>query len=793
MKNLLITLLFLSICSLASTQTCKLTGRLIDMASKKPIPYANAILKSPTDSTVFKGTITNDTGGFTIKGIKGGQYNLKLSFIGYQSVVIDKIRLQRGLRDMGVIELKVLSENIKEVVVRATPPSISYKVDKKVINAGSFPGASVAMDLLENIPSLQVDFEGKLTYRGDGTFSVFINGQAVSNGEEKLRQIPSDRIDKIEVITNPSAKYDAEGTAGIINVILKKNRLKGYAINTTARASTYGDYRLNYSINKQSDRGGWYLEGNMNHRVWEKSNVVTDRKNVQGENIYIVHSDLDLRGEGNQNYTEFGFNYDLTDKDCIDFNINGNILASADRNTKEGEILEILERGSAIVSNTSYHFDGEYKYDYQYVGSAFKYEHAFTKDREHLFSASVNYSSYLNPFNEKLFGKKQYTNSLIREGLEGKEYNETIVNAKIGYQNKLSENTSFEIGAKLNTDHIPKVISESGTFDEEGNLTPFPNNPLNQEVDFKQDVYSAYASLKSAWGKFEYQLGLRNEWTERQSNYKYQSVEGQAIRVPAEKSFTDLFPSIHAVYNFSETHQLAASYSKRVKRPQYWHLIPILSYDSPYSNSRGNGNLMPSYTHAFEMAYKKSWDKDFVGVEVFARNTQDVIQEFSRTDMANVLINTRENVGESWSIGTELMLGIDLYNWWNLNISSALYSYRLDVDIDEFKKKESQFSTDSRMNNSFTLPKNFILKWDVKYQSPGITAQSKRDGYCYSNLALKKSFKDNQWQLMLSWWNVFNSFKYKSVSDGVDFNIKEFHNRKPYLSFKLTYSFNNQK
>lgn len=294
-------------------------------------------------------------------------------------------------------------------------------------------------------------------------------------------------------------------------------------------------------------------------------------------------------------------------------------------------------------------------------------------------------------------------------------------------------------------------------------------------------------------GKFEYQLGLRNEWTERQSNYKYQSVEGQAIRVPAEKSFTDLFPSIHAVYNFSETHQLAASYSKRVKRPQYWHLIPILSYDSPYSNSRGNGNLMPSYTHAFEMAYKKSWDKDFVGVEVFARNTQDVIQEFSRTDMANVLINTRENVGESWSIGTELMLGIDLYNWWNLNISSALYSYRLDVDIDEFKKKESQFSTDSRMNNSFTLPKNFILKWDVKYQSPGITAQSKRDGYCYSNLALKKSFKDNQWQLMLSWWNVFNSFKYKSVSDGVDFNIKEFHNRKPYLSFKLTYSFNNQK
>ena len=793
MKNLFVTFLFISLYCLASAQNCKLSGILIDKASNNPIPYANAILKSPSDSTLFKGAITDNDGRFIIENIKAGEYNLKLSFIGYQSVVIDKIRLQRGLRDMGRIELNVLSENLNEVVVRATPPSISYKVDKKVINAGSFPGASVAMDLLENIPSLQVDFEGKLSYRGDGTFSVFINGQAVSNGEEKLRQIPSDRIDKIEVITNPSAIYDAEGTAGIINVLLKKNRLKGYAISTTARLSTYGDKRWNYAINKQSDRGIWYLEGNMNHRVWAKSNIVTDRRNAQGEEVYLVHSDMNKKGGGKQNYTEFGFNYDLTDKDCIDFNINGNMVASNSSNTKKGDVSEMVKRGSAIISNADYQFNGEYTNDYQYLGSSFKYEHAFTKDRTHLFSTSVNYSSYLHPFNEKQLDVKQYANVQTRSGLEGKEYNETMVDAKIGYQNKLSENTSFEIGAKVNTDHIPKVVSVSGTFDEAGNLTPFSGNPLNQEVNFKQDIYSTYASLKSVWGKFEYQLGLRNEWTDRQSNYKYQSEEGQVIRVPAEKSFSSLFPSIHTVYNFSETHQLAASYSKRVNRPQYWHLIPIVSYETPYSNAKGNGNLMPAYTNAFEIAYKKSWDKDFVGVEVFARNTRDVIQEYSRADIDNVLINTRENVGESWSIGTELMLGVDLFNWWNMNISSALYSYNLNVDIDQFKKKESQFSTDSRMNNSFTLPKNFILKWDVKYQSPRITAQSERDGYCYSNLAIKKSFKDNRWQVMVSWWNVFNTYKYKLVSEGANFNIKTTHKEKPYLSFKLTYSFNNQK
>ena len=793
MKNLIFTLLLLSVYCLVSAQNCKISGTLIDKVSNNPLPYANAILKSPVDSTVLLGTITDGDGHFLIKDIKAGQYSLKLSFIGYQSVVIDKLRLQRGLRDIGIIKLDVLSENISELVVRATPPAISYKVDKKVINASSFPGASVAMDLLENIPSLQVDFEGRLTYRGDGTFSVFINGQAVSNGEEKLRQIPSDRIDKIEVITNPSAKYDAEGTAGIINVLLKKNRLKGYAISATTRASTYGDYRLNYSINKQSDRGSWYLEGNMNHRVWEKASVVTDRINTEGDYLYTVYSDMNKRGGGNQNYTEFGFNYDLTDKDCIDFNINGNLLASNQSNTREGDVSEIVENASSIISNKLYQFKGEYKYDYQYIGSNFKYEHAFTKDRTHLLSTSVNYSSYLHPFNEKQLDEKQYTNVLVQEGREGKEYNETIVNAKIGYQNKLSEKTSFDMGLKLNTDHIPKVVSVNGVFDEEGNLVPFSNEPLDQKVNFKQDVYSAYISLKSTFDKFEYQLGIRNEWTERQSNYEYLSKDGELIKVPSVKSFTTLFPSVHTVYNFSENHQLAASYSKRVRRPQYWHLIPILSYDSPYSNSKGNGNLMPSFTHAFEMAYKKSWDKDFVGVEVFARNTRDVIQEFSRTDVANVLISTRENVGKSWSVGTELMLGVDLYSWWNLNISSSLFSYKLDVDIDQFKKKETQFRTDSRINNSFTLPQNIVLKWDFKYQSPMITAQSKRDAYWYSNLAIKKGFKDNQWQVMLSCSNVFNSIKYESVSKGPNFYIKESYNLEPYLSFKITYSFSNQK
>ena len=793
MKHLLPTLLLSLFSLFGFSQNCKLTGTIIDKISQEPIPYANAILMSVKDSSYLKGAISNEKGVFIIENIKAGTYNLELRFIGYQTVQFNNLLLQRGTRDIGETALDFLNEGLDEVTIKSTKSAISYKVDKKVINAGSFPGANVAMDLLENIPSLQVDFEGKLSYRGDGTFKVFINGQGVPNGEEKLRQLSADKIDRIEVITNPSAKYDSEGTAGIIQVILKKNRLQGYAINTKVTFSSIGNKEWSFSVDQKSGKRGWHLNGHLAERVWQKSTQKERQVFMQGDNTYITNTMLEEKNGGFSDFLEFGFNYDLTEKDYIEFAINVNPIKVKDKNSSEGSIREQHYDLSNLERDDRYSIKSEGHYGYQYVGARLNYKHAFNKDQSHLLSANFDYSAYLTPYDEKNLDEKTYPTTVQRVGYKGTEHNEIIFETDILYTNKLSELSSFETGFKIDLNHIPKIASISGVFNSTDDITSFANEPKNQEVDFAQDIYASFITFKSGWGKFEYQLGLRAELTDRKSNYSFDTETGDRSFIPEKNNFIDVFPSIHTLYNFSETHQLSINFSRRVNRPSYWNLIPISQYQTPYLYYTGNGELLPAYSNNYEIAYKKSWNKDFIGAEFFMRNTTNVIQNYSRKGATNTLIESPENVGNSTSIGAEIITGIDLNSWWNLNVSSSLYSYKLLVNLDNSSSERSLIRGSSRVNNTFILPKDFTLKWDFNYNSPQVAAQTKTDGYFYSNIAVKKSFKENKWLLSLSYSNMFDTRKYSTENKGVDFSIESDYVYEPVLSFRLSYNFDNQK
>lgn len=605
------------------SQNTTLTGTIIDNKTKEPLPYANAIITSDKDSTILLGAIANNKGKFLIEDIPPGIYELSLSFIGYQTIHINEIIIQGNSQDIGLVKLNVLNENLDEVTIRTTKSPINYKIDRKVIDAKSFPGATVAIDLLENVPSIQVDFNGNLTYRGDGTFKVFINGHPVANGTDKLRQIPAEKIEKIEIITNPSAKYDAEGTAGIIQVILKRNRLPGYAINTSAHATTFGGYAWQFSVNKQDDNGSWYVEGAYAKNIWRKMDY-DEQRNVKQEGvIYQTHSELKYENLGIGSYVEIGFNYDLTDFDYIDFSVYVNPLKSVDKRKTWGKIIDT--EFNLTKKAEDYIYNNQYSCYYQYIGATLTYEHAFAEDRENLLSTYINFSNYLQPFQEKNIDIKEYTARTERAGFIGKENNEMMLETNLSYKNQFSEKISFETGIKTELNHIPKVISVSGKFDNDNNITPFSNAPLNQKVDFKQDVFAAYLMLKSSFDKFEYQLGIRTEFTDRKSDYFYENVKGDYILIPAKKQYVDFFPSVHTVCSFSEDHQLAINYSRRINRPDYWSLVPIIQYNTPYLYYKGNVNIMPAYSNAYEIAYKKSWNKDFIALEIFARNTKGII------------------------------------------------------------------------------------------------------------------------------------------------------------------------
>jgi hypothetical protein len=777
---------------LSFAQNVTVQGKTIDDISHDPIPYCSVVLKSLNDTTLLFGNITDNKGEFYIKGIPEGLYKLELSFVGYKVNTKTPVKISGNSVNLGTFELRMSTVNLDDIQVNSSRVPISYKVDKKVIDAGSFPDANVAMDLLENVASLQVDFDGKLSYRGDGTFKVYINGHPTANGEEKLKQISASKIDRIEVITNPSAKYNAEGTAGIIQVILKKNRLQGYAISSSAKASNIGTYEWLYTIDKKSENGGWYIDGQMANYLLSRNTITETRNNTDDTFRYETHSLSDNNNKAFMNYFEFGLNYDLTDKDYIDFSVNVNPLKSNNKNRSTGKFTDnIYNLDSQLISSSPYLLNNTSDLSYRYLGAILTYEHSFDKDQYHKLKSYVDFSTYLHPLNEKQVDNLDYPNYSESNGFIGKEYNEIILEAKLGYENQLSDETSIEFGGELTLDHIPQVSSVSGQFDSDGILTPFPNEPLNQKVDFVQDIYSGYLLFKSGIGKFEYQLGLRTEFTSRKSDYSY-SESDQRVIIPAEKKIVNYFPSIHTVYSFSKDHQIACSFTRRINRPDYLNLIPLSRYETIYSYYTGNGYLKPSYANSFEVAYKKSWEDNFVGCEFFARNTQQVIQIISRVDSVNVLVESPENVGSSWSSGGEIMFGYDFFNWWNANLSSSLYTYQLNISIDNQNRTETQLCSDHRLNNTFILPKSFKIKWDFNYKSPELAAQGKRDGYYYSSLALQKGFRENKWLLVVVYSNIFNDINYTRITQGTNFYIRSEYDIRPSLSLKVSYKFDNQ-
>ena len=792
MKIKLLLFLFLIYSDLFAQQA-KITGNIIDGATNQIIPYANAVLTSKSDSTFFMGTISNEKGRFTIEAVKPGKYNLEISFIGYQPALIENILIQPGIRDIGTISLKVMTQDLADVNIVAVKSPISYSVDRKVIDAGSFPGADVAMDLLENVPSLQVDFEGNLTYRGDGTFQVFINGHPDPNGVEKLKTIPAEKIDKIEVITNPSAKYDAEGTAGIIHVILKKNRLQGYAISASVKADTRKSGELLFSIDKSGEKSGWYVNLHLAKYVWGKGEY--SQVQVIKQDSLSYKNTLDYKNDdgGNRSSIELGFNFDISDKDKIDFSGYLDLAKQTEFHDKTGNNSELtLNLNDANVDTVLYNYASNYDLFYQYAGGNLSYEHAFNKKRTHLLSSYIDVFAYLRTLEEKQIDTREFESYSDRIGFIGTEQNEVVIEGNISYAMPLGDSASFETGAEINTDHIPKVTSVSGTFDSEDNITPFPDEPLNQSVDFIQNIYAGFITFKSQWGKFTGQLGGRVEFTDRTSDYQYEKANGEIELTPGRNKFTDFFPTLHLTYNLSESHQLALSYSRRISRPNYWSLIPLRQYGDPFSYYTGNAELLPAYSNAFEFSYMKSWDKDFLGFEIFARTTNNVTQNFTRSDTANILFYTPENVGNSISIGGEIMSGVNIFPWWNLNVSVSFYSYNLDVAIDDVTEKQSQFQSTGRLNNTFLLPANFSIKWSVNYNSPSITAQSQTEGYIYSNLAIKKGFKDDVWVITLAGTNIFNSLKYNTTTQSENFNLVSKRITTPYVSLKVAYLFSNQ-
>ena len=790
MKLIYVTLLIFS--ALSYSQTANVWGRISDKETKEMMPYAEILLESSENNKNQSfGVISDEKGVFYFKNLPKGDYLLKVSFVGYETFT-KAIRIETK-SDLGTIFLIPTTENLSEIVVEGNRSAFSYNVDKKTINASAFPEATNAIDLLTNVPSLQVSVDGKVTYREGGTFKLYINGIAVKDGQERLKMLDASQIEKIDVITNPSARYSAEGTAGIIRIVLKKNKLEGYSANISTHASTTGTHRISYHVDKKGKRGGWYSSGNYRKNYWDDRN--SESLNYVENNYQLFENQqkekflAKFRGM----VLNFGFNYDLTEHDVLDVSTDYEPLVAKMNKSSKSQVTEnVFDIDKKLISSKKAQLNKLEQFTYQTISANLEYSHFFNKDKTHLLNVISGYSFYLG--NNEGIVKNEMIDITKEQvfGNKNTEKNEIQTSTEINYELPLSNISSLESGMQIETDNIPEITGKNGYFSGDDIHIEPVQMPFNQIIRFRQNIYVGYVTFKSSFGKFEYKLGLRAENTDRNILYSYTKVTNRYTD-PYKANFTDWFPSVHLLYSFSEDNQLMANYSRRIDRPHYSDLVPSFVWKDKYTFSTGNSRLRPSYTDSYEIGYKKSWQKDFISAEIFAKNQHDIRHNYRRTYQDDITITTYENIGKIWAIGSELMAGIDIFSWWNVNASFLGFYNIQQAQIDSIHSDFSQWRFNGKINQTFKLPHYFLFRFNTEFQSDIFGLQYDTQGYVLGSASLTKSWNENRWQVSISGWNVFDSYQQTHKSNGEKFSFRTNNIYHSYFTIAIKYQFNNQK
>ncbi|MFO8236248.1 MAG: TonB-dependent receptor family protein [Bacteroidales bacterium] len=751
--------------------------------TEEPLEYANIVLYKQADSSIVTGTVSSADGQFNLSDVPFGKYYMEVDFIGFYSNTIPGLNITPRLQneEVGTVYLEEASQEIEGVQVSADRMKVEYKVDKKVINVekdfGSEGGSAV--DVLENVPSVQVDIEGNVELRGTGNFRVLINGKpSVLEGSEALQQLPANRISNIEIITNPSAKYDPEGTGGIINIIMKEQKERGLNGQLKASAGMGDKYDASVNLNYRTGKLNFFTS--LDYRDF---NFDMTRKFEQ-ENYYSEDSIsyLDQNMDRTMNRTGYsakgGIDYYVTDNSTLTFSAQtGTYGFGMDAFSKTARSRPDFFRHE--ISNSG--FDS----DHNYYRLSMDFQNNFD-DNGHQLNSSAFYSGSDNT--DDNYWDNYLTDSdwetLSEIGMRqqiNQESEEDELQLKVDYTRPIDE-SELEIGYMgtydiSNENYVRKIYENEEWVTDESSYNSY---------DFYRFVQAMYTTYSGNALGIDYKLGIRGEYTKRELE-----------KASNEQYFIDrfdVFPSAHFSKEIDRGEQVFLSYSRRIRRPRSWFLDPFERQANEYTMRVGNPGLEPEYTGSYEIGYKKSFNSSFVSVEGYHRRTSNKIERIQKLGENDKAIMTSENVDEATSTGVEATINSRIYKWWNLNASGSLYRYELEGDVSTQNVSTNSNNWNLRFNNDFRLPSGTRFQLTAMYVGPSVTSQGEREGFFMTNAAIKQSLLDNNLTLTLSGRDLFQSRNREMTSSGPDFQSSNYFEREsPIVTFSVSYSFNNYK
>ena len=749
------------------------TGIVKEANSAQTIDYATVVLMDKQTNEIITGTTTDNGGKFKLF-TKTQEVILEVSFIGYTKVVIDNISFSGGIAKLKPIKLGEDSQTLDEVVVTAEKSTTEFKLDKRVFNVGSdlsTTGAS-ALEVLNNVPSVNVSIEGEVTLRGSSGVQILINGKPsvlASDESNALGTITADMLQSVEVITNPSAKYEAEGTAGIINLVLKKNEKKGVVGSVSLNTGIPDNHSIGFSVSKRTENfnlftqlGAGYKElvtdaENFNANLLTGQTVTSIGEEARNENFYNLILGADYYINPQNVITLSGsFTYEIEDQPS-DFDFN---LTDAD----QVSLFQWMRSESTEATNPKVQYELQYSKDFT--------DH---KDHKLAFSAIGNYfgKDQSSQFNEiRIAGEGNLTNQTTDTKFEEGKY---TFNAD--YTKPFDDNWQLETGLQ----YLVNNVSNDYTVSDEinGVLTVDPS--LTNIFEYDQDVLGVYGTGSYEGGLWGLKLGLRVENTDL-NTFLVNTGERNS------RNFTNLFPSVHTSYKLSERVSFQAGYSRRIYRPRLWDLNPFFNIRNNFNVRTGNPNLQPEFSDSYEVGSIFIYEQVTFNASLYHRYTTEVIERVSIFEN-NVNVFTPQNIGTNSTTGFELNAKYSPSKsvTFNSNINITYFSRDGVFNDQVFNFSNNQWS--SKVTGKFKIKKSLDLEVTGQYQSDIQTIQGTRTGNVFADFGARYKIKGGKSVLSLSVRDVFASRVREVFSSGADFDTHSLRQRGRFITLGYSYSF----
>ncbi|MEI6089354.1 MAG: TonB-dependent receptor [bacterium] len=771
-----------------------ISGKVVDSETGAKMTYTNIIVRSQKDSSIVTGAITNEKGEFSITKVPYGLYYIEIKFVGYKKSIIKDVKVtpKNKIVKLNVIKINQSTAQGDQIDIVADKLYVDYKIDKKVVNVSQDLSSAgmTAVQALENVPSVQVDIDGNVALRGSSNFTVYINGKpSIIQGSEALQQIPSETIDKIEIITNPSAKYDPDGASGIINVLLKKDIRQGLNGLFNASYGTWGKYSGDFLVNYFQDKFNFYVGGDyrdMNFAGGSKGKTVyEDTTKVTPSQIY--YDTLDTEGSRDHQRKSYslkaGMGYEFTDKTSATlegvFGMGGGGFFM---NSEQHQYASYLGTSDYRI-NTS---GGLGTRDYWGVNGTF--QHKFD-DAGHQLDASFQYSDEISDDPNTLFECPTNSDFIIIDSTLKKERRihegelEKELRIKADYVYPIDDKQKIEAGYSYRMDRN----KETYKLDLLDNSTNIWNNidSLNTDMTFTNDIHSVYGTYTGGISDLGYMIGLRGE-------YNYRFIQNRDSI--AKLDIWDIFPSVHLSYKLNDENQLMASYTRRVDRPRGWDLDPFVTYIDANNIRTGNPKLKPEYSNSYELNYQYAFaNASYVSIEGYYRHRTNIISPV-RNRVDGIIINTVDNIDNDYSSGLEGMLNWRPAKWVNFTVSGTYYNYRLNTILSGDTIARNTNTWSSRANVIFNFGPNTRFQISGDYSAPSVSAQGTTTSMYGMNLAIKQDFLKNMLSVSLNVRDVFATYHrgFTTTSLGL-YSENSMWREAPVVMLNLTYRLNNYK